>query len=88
MATEIKTRCTQGQLVVNELMITVGLGNVQSQSMPRSMLTSLDSKMVVPSIFGFGGGVNLVFHGQGTTTVLAGSVKMKDANAIKKLLGY
>lgn len=85
---EIRTRCKQGQLIVNDTQIKVELGDVQSQTMSRSMLTSIDSKMVVPSLFGFGGGVNLTFHGQGTTTIQAGYVKLKDAKAIKKLLGH
>jgi len=73
---------------VNDTQIKVELGEMQSHTMPRSMLTGIESKMAVPALFGLGGGVNLTFHGQGTTVIEAGYVKTKDANAIKKLLGY
>lgn len=85
---EIKTRCKQGWLTVSDTMITVQLADLNSHSMPRNQLVGLDSTVAVPSLFGLGGGQNLVFRGQGTMVIEAGFVATKDAKQIKKLLGY
>lgn len=88
MATEITARCKQGKLVVSDTMIKVQLGDWREQSMQRSMLVGIDSKLVVPAVFGFGGGVDLVFRGQGTEVIEAGLVQPKIAKKIKAMLGY
>ena len=87
MAELISTRCQQGRLIITENVVKVQLGGIREQSLNRSSLTGVDSKMVVPSIFGLGGGTNLVFHGQGSE-LRAGMVKPKVAKKLKQLLGF
>lgn len=83
----INTRCTQGKLIITEHIIKIQLGSLKEQTLNRSSLTGIDSKMAVPSVFGLGGGTNLVFHGQGDVQLHANFVKTKVAKEIKSLLG-
>lgn len=85
MAEIINTRCKQGRLIITETQIIVELGNMKSETMLRSAFVGLESKMVVPAIFGFGGGVNLIFHSQGSQSLTAYLVSTKDAKKVKAL---
>jgi hypothetical protein len=67
-------------------MIIVELGNLRQHTLSRQALTGIDSKQVVPAIFGKGGGVNLVFRGQGMDRVQAGLVNPKIAKEIIRAL--
>jgi len=86
----IKTRCTQGWLIVTDEYIRVELGGPLSrqQTLYRSSLTGVDSRIAVPSLFGLGGGVNLVFHGQGAERLEADLVKPKMAQEIIGMLQH
>jgi len=84
---EIRTRCTQGKLIVNDQYIRIELGQLKQQTLLRSALTAIDSKMAFPSIFGFGA-TNLIFHGQGVERLQANFVKTSVARDIKSMLGF
>lgn len=86
----IKTRCKQGQLVITDEYIRVELGGPmhRQQTLYRSMLTGIDSNVAVPSMFGLGGGVNLVFHGQGIERLHADLVKPRVAQEIVGMLQH
>lgn len=89
MSELIKTRCTQGHLVITETMIIVELGkegSLRQHTLARAALTGIDSRQVVPAIFGKGGGVNLVFRGQGMDRVHADLVNPGEAKKIVKEL--
>jgi hypothetical protein len=89
MAELFNTRCTQGKLIITETMIIVELGkegSLKQHTLARSALTGIDSKQVVPAIFGKGGGVNLVFRGQGMDRVQADLVNPGIAKEIVKTL--
>jgi len=90
MSQEIRTRCTQGWLIVTDEYIRVELGGPLSRqhTLYRSSLTGVDSKTAVPSLFGLGGGVNLVFHGQGAERLEADLVKPKMAQEIIGMLQH
>ena len=82
----IKTRCTQGKLIVTETHIIVELLNLRSQSLARESYTGLDVAMGWPSFFGLGGGKNLVFHGKGGERLHANLVQPKQVKRIQEIL--
>jgi hypothetical protein len=86
----ICTRCTQGKLIItnNRIMIELsGFGRTfKSQILLRSSLASVESKVAVMSLFGMGGGVNLIFYGKGGEVLNANLVSPKDAKEIITLL--
>lgn len=86
----IRTRCTQGHLVVTDDYIRVELGGPFSrqQTLYRSSFTGIDSQVGAPSLFGLGGGINLVFHGQGVERLHADMVKPKVAQEIVGMLQH
>ena len=92
MAELIRTRCKQGKLIVTDeyirVELTAGSWNINQQTIYRTSLTGIDSKMVLPAIFGMGGGTNLVFHGQGAERLHADLVKPKVAQEIISLLQH
>jgi hypothetical protein len=92
MAELIRTRCKQGQLVITDDYIRVELKipllGTNQQTIYRSALTGIDSNVAVPSIFGMGGGVNLLFHGQGIERLHADLVKPKVAQEIIDMLQH
>ena len=78
-----RTRCKQGTLVVTDTYIRTELpGTIQQHTLYRANLIGIDSTMGVPSIFGLGGGTNLVFHGQGAQILQADLVPSKVAKQI------
>ncbi len=85
-----RTRCTQGFLVVTDEYIRVELGGPmpKQQTLYRQSLTGIDSKVAAPSVFGLGGGVNLIFHGQGAEILCADLVKPKVAQEIVGMLQH
>lgn len=85
---EIRTRCKQGFLIVTDQAIKIELGQLNQQSLARSALTGIDAAMGMPSVFGLGGGTNLVFHGKGGERLQADLVKPNIAKEIKSKLGY
>jgi hypothetical protein len=85
---EIRTRCKQGTLIITDQQIRVELGQFRQQTLSRSALTGIDSKMGMISVFGMGGGTNLVFHGQGAERLHADLVKPSVAREIKSALGF
>ncbi|GHO88030.1 hypothetical protein [Dictyobacter formicarum] len=87
MADLIRTRCKQGTLIITDNQIKIELGQLRQQTLARSALTGVDSSMGVPSVFGLGGGTNLVFHGQGAERLHADLVKPNVAREIVNLLG-
>ena len=86
----IRTRCTQGKLIVTNNRIVIelnGFGRTyKSQTLLRSSLASVESKVAVMSVFGKGGGVNLTFYGQGGELLNATLVPPKEAKEIVALL--
>lgn len=85
---EIRTRCKQGTLIVTDQTIKIELGQLKQQSLDRSALTGIDAAIGVPSVFGLGGGTNLVFRGKGGERLHADLVKPNIAKEIKSMLGY
>lgn len=90
MAELIRTRCTQGNLIITDEYIRVELSGLmpKQQTLYRSSLTGVDSQMKVTSVFGMGGGVNLTFHGVGAERLEAHLVKPKVAAEIVGLLHH
>lgn len=88
MAELFNVRCKQGHLIITENAVKVKLANLKEQSLSRSAITAIDSSMGVPSIFGLGGGTNLVFHGQGAERLHADLVKPGVAKEIVSMLGF
>jgi hypothetical protein len=84
----IRTRCTQGKLVVTDHLVRIELFQLKQESMARASIVGVDYKLVVPSLFGLGGGADLVFHGQGGERLHANLVKPKIAKQIMRMLGY
>lgn len=82
----IKTRCKTGHLIITDTQIKT-IGN-RMQVMNRDTLTGIDYQKTSPSLFGMGGGGNIIFHGQGTEQLIAEIVVHKDAQRILQLLGY
>ena len=91
MAELIKTRCTQGWLILTDTAIIVELrgfgGSVQkSETLLRSAFVDLDMKRSTP----FGGmkavSMNLAFHGAGGKVLSANLVKAEDAQKIVAIL--
>jgi hypothetical protein len=86
----IRARCIQGKLIITNKKIAIELtafGNVvKSQTLLRTSLTSIDSKLVMPSLFGQGGGTNLAFHGKGRELLKAELVPPGKAQEILALL--
>lgn len=81
-----RTRCKQGFLIVTEQQVRVELGQLKQQSLSRSSITGVDSVLAVPSLFGMGGGTNLVIHGMGGERLHADLVKPNIAREIVSLL--
>lgn len=84
-----RARCTQGTLVVTDDLIIIELGNggsIRQQTMFRSSLTGVDSRMGVVSIFGMGGGTNLTFRSQSGEILRADLVKPSVAKEIVSAL--
>jgi hypothetical protein len=84
----VRTRCTQGKLVVTDHLVRVELFQLKQESMARSSIVGIDYKLAVPSVFGLGGGADLTFHGQGGERLHANLVKPKIAKQIMRMLGY
>src|SRR6266705_54454 len=82
----VRTRCTQGKLVITDHLVRIELFQLQSQTMARTSIVGIDYKLAVPSLFGLGGGANLVFHGQGGERLHANLVKPKIAKQIMRTL--
>src|SRR5260221_2316024 len=82
----IRTRCKQGQLVITDETITIELKlgglQIKQQTLYRSSLVGIDSKLRAMSFFGLGGGINLVFRAQGAGMLIAELVKPKEAQDI------
>lgn len=87
----VRARCTQGKLIVTNKKIAIELTSfskvIKSQTLLRSSLTGIDSKLAVPSVFGMGGGMNLTFYGKGREKLKAELVPLKEAQAILGMLG-
>ncbi len=85
----IRTRCKQGTLIITDEYIRTELpGGVQQHTLYRTALTGIDSQMGAPSLFGLGGGTNLVFHGQGGEELRADLVKPSVAKEIVGMLQH
>lgn len=84
----IEARCKQGKLIVTPQFVRVELLDLRQQTLSRASITGIDSKLAVPSIFGFGGGTNLIFHGQGGERLHVDLVRPKLAKQIVRMLGY
>ena len=87
MAELINTRCTQGRLIITDTHIIVERRGLmgQSKTMARTAFSSLEVKTISFSLFGKGGGSNLVFHGGGYA-LHAGAVRASDVKAIQSIL--
>ena len=77
----IKTRCTQGGLILDERSIRIE-GPRVNQILLRHTITNFQTRQQVPSIFGFGGGVELIVQERGGNTLHANMVNPKQAKAI------
>lgn len=84
----IRTRCTQGWLVITDDYIRIELGNLRQQTLYRSSLVGVDSQRGAPSFFGKGGGVNIIFRGQGLDVLKADLVKPSVAQEIVGMLQH
>lgn len=82
----LRTRCTQGTLIITDTTITVQLGSIKSETMSRTSLVNVESKVAVPSILGQGGGINLTFYGQSGQQLHANLVPPKDAETAQSIL--
>lgn len=86
----IHTRCKQGELILTNKRIVIQLSTfgrvLKPQTLLRSSLTSIESKLVVAPILGMGGGYNLTFHGKGREELHADLVPPKEAKEIIALL--
>ncbi len=88
----IRTRCKQGQLVITDETITIELKlgglQIKQQTLYRGSLVGIDSKLGAMSFFGLGGGINLVFRGQGADVLKADLVKPRVAQEILGMLQH
>ena len=86
----IRSRCTQGKLIVTNKKIAIELTSfgkvLKSQILLRSSLTSIDSKLAVLPVLGMGGGMNLTFHGKGREVLKAELIPLKEAQEVLALL--
>ena len=82
----IRTRCRQGTLIITDKQIIIELGQLHSQRLSRASCTSVESKVAIPSLFGRGGGTNLIFHGMGGEKLEASLVPPKEAERIVEIL--
>lgn len=86
----IRARCKQGKLIITNKRITIELQGfdqiLKSQTLLRSSLSSVDSKLAVAPVFGMGGGMNLIFHGRGRERLSADLVPLKEAKEALSLL--
>jgi hypothetical protein len=89
---EIRTRCTQGHLVVTDEYIRLEKAGLplfsKHYTILRSQLTGIESKVVAPSFKGKGGTMNLVFHGAGLELIKATLVKGDVARQILSMLQH
>lgn len=85
MAELLRVRCSEGALIITDQAVRVELGTIKQQSLSRSSLSSIDSMMAFPNIFGWGR-VNLIFRGQGAEQLKASMVPTNMAREIKNLL--
>jgi len=51
---ELTTRCKQGKLIITDDFIRIELGTFKQSTLPRASFSSIDAKLAVPSIVGFG----------------------------------
>jgi len=84
MAELLRTRCSQGKVIITDTHIIVELGSIKSQTMARSSFTALDSKLAMwlPGMSRH----KLIIHGQGGERLNVGMVKAKDAKRIRAIL--
>lgn len=87
VAQPITLKCRNGTLTVTPTLIQIGKGGRQ-QSMSRASLVGVDVLPMVPSFFGRGGAVNLQFHSQGGQVLVAEWANPKQAQELKRTLGY
>lgn len=84
--------CRQGKLsvtynsVILEPVATVG-GFGKRRSIARQAIVGVDSKQTVPSVFGFGGAVQIILHTNDGRHVKLDAVPPKPARKIVQLLG-
>ena len=94
MAELYRARCAQGHIIVTDDAVLIELGAapgsggmpMRQQRLPRSMMTSVDAKVTMMSLFGMGGAVTLTIHGQGAEVLRATLVPPKAAREIVRLL--
>jgi hypothetical protein len=87
MSELIKTRCSQGKLIITETHIIVELGRLKSTMLVREAFTGMDMKLAMfPIPFIYDGASNLLFHGRGGERLKATMVKTKKAKEIRALL--
>jgi hypothetical protein len=81
----IRTRCTDGWLVLSDHMISIE-GPRINQSLSRADITNVATRLQVPSVFGFGGGVELTVYEKGGNHLKARMVNPKQAKRIIQAL--
>jgi len=85
-----RARCKQGKLIITNKKIAIELNGfgqtLKSQTLLKSSLSSIDSKLAVAPLFGKGGGINLTFRGRGKELLTADLVPVKEAKEIIALL--
>jgi hypothetical protein len=91
MAELIKTRCTQGWLVITETAIIVELTafgkTIKSESMLRSAFVDLDTKIIGSQLFGKKPATtSFKFYGQGNKVIEASLVNGVDAKVVIAIL--
>ncbi len=81
----IKTRCTQGWLILDDTSIRIEGPHV-NQALSRRDITNHRTRQQAPSFFGLGGGVELTIQERGGNTLQAQMVNPKAAREIIEAL--
>lgn len=84
----LKTRSKQGSVLVTSRTLTVKLLGQGETTITRDAITGIETKTVVPSILGMGGGADVTFHLNSGKLLKLEMVPPKDASQIKTLLGF
>jgi len=84
----IETTCSKGKLIITDTLIKVKFGDISEQTMLRSSLVGIDSKVTFRSLLGKPRAMRLIFRGQGTESIEVGMVPVEAAKQIVALLGF
>lgn len=91
MAELLRIQTGSGVLIVTETSVTLerpslAFGGRKPQTIMRSAITSVDSKVTIPAVLGRGGAMRIVLHGQGSDVMEINGVPLKAAEQLLSLL--